>query len=124
MKLEHQVVSLELAKRLKELGVKQEGLFAWTEQKEKLFTIGGWDANGNAADRYIVKQYAAFTVAELGEILPYGVQQIKDSAHHWYMNYQWYRDEVHDNHDLREQTQADALANMLIYLLENRLITL
>lgn len=29
MKLESQVVSLELAKKLKELGVKQESLFQW-----------------------------------------------------------------------------------------------
>ena len=29
MKLEDQVVSLELAKKLKELGVKQESLFYW-----------------------------------------------------------------------------------------------
>src|SRR6185369_17718313 len=74
VKLESQVCSLELAKRLKELGVKQESLFIWSawvshspeentdchdlhwEVVSKEFGNPGW--------------YSAFNVAELGEILP------------------------------------------------------
>lgn len=74
MKLKDQVVSLELAKKLKELGVKQESLFYWSfgdvyeEGKEE------WCVNyrskvtkRNGVD---LEWYAAFTVAELGEMLP------------------------------------------------------
>ena len=34
MKLEKQVVSMEIAKRLKELGVKQESEYFWVEHKQ------------------------------------------------------------------------------------------
>ena len=34
MKIESQVCSLELAKKLKELGVKQESLYYWCENSE------------------------------------------------------------------------------------------
>ena len=37
MKLENQVVSLELAKKLKELGFEQKSLFYWDEGKETRF---------------------------------------------------------------------------------------
>lgn len=66
MKLEDQVCSLELAKRLKELGVKLESLFYWHY----------WD-NRNTwtlepAGRYKDEEpfFFAFTVAELGAMLP------------------------------------------------------
>jgi len=75
MKLEDQVCSLELAKRLKELGVKQESVFTWYQStraiikenktlgEEKFWTVW-WNRN------YTRDQYSAFTVAELGEMLP------------------------------------------------------
>ena len=69
MKLENQIVSLELAKRLKELGCKQDSIFKW---HSKL------DEKGNRVYTEIVylpikqmeQDYSAFTVAELGELLP------------------------------------------------------
>jgi hypothetical protein len=66
MKLEDQVVSLELAKRLKELGVKQESLFTWYEWYENemiLFHDRSPEISGQ-------NPYSAFTIAELVEILP------------------------------------------------------
>lgn len=65
MKLKDQIVSLELAKKLKILGIKQESLFFWANYK----FAQGWcleyceDLGG--ANEYI----SAFTVAELGELL-------------------------------------------------------
>ena len=70
MILEKQVVSLELSKKMKELGFPQESLFYWS--------------NNGSEDWRIVKIYdfkvdkrsdvSAYTVAELGEMLP---EQIK-----------------------------------------------
>ena len=68
MKLEDQVCGLELAKKLKELGVKQESIFAWAEVNQ-----GGnnWKYQVVQSDFQADCEYiSAFTVAELGEMLP------------------------------------------------------
>lgn len=82
MELEKQVCSLELAKRLKELGVKQESLFVWFKPLEEKWEIGLFDGtffhgeNGKQTGHYgyrfgLSKETpSAFTVAELGEMLP------------------------------------------------------
>ena len=67
MKLEDQVCSLELAKKLKELGVKQESLFYWwfvrNDMGDDVFVSDTKPVNGT-------EYWSAFTVAELGEMLP------------------------------------------------------
>ena len=78
--LEKQCVSLELAKRLKELGVSQEGEFYWVSVEElptpyspvtvladfegEWYLHAEWQLDGLTATKYF-----AFTVAELGEML-------------------------------------------------------
>ena len=62
MKLEDQVCSLELAQRLKELGVKQESLWVWREYGH------GFELELRDEDTF-GEMTAAFTVAELGEIM-------------------------------------------------------
>jgi hypothetical protein len=77
MELEKQLCSLEFAKRLKELGVKQESAFWWIEGD--LIYRGEWgDPSDDASkrmeqkelDEYMSTLFSAFTVAELGEMLP------------------------------------------------------
>jgi hypothetical protein len=96
MTLEQQVCSLELAKRLKELGVTQESYLYWTEKEypsdgygvipwefywcgcdSEEGSHGGCDLREIAAEReggpgkYDPEAaYSAFTVADLGEMLP------------------------------------------------------
>lgn len=67
--LEKQCVSLDLAKRLKELGVKQESYIKWIPSAEKnpVPTSGYEYEEGGYSDE---EQFAAFTVAELSELLP------------------------------------------------------
>jgi hypothetical protein len=71
MKLEEQVCSLDLAKRLKELGVKQESYWYWVDWQENNHEDGapkGWNLEHPPhSDCPFV---SAFTVAEFGEMLP------------------------------------------------------
>lgn len=129
MNLESQVCSFELAKRLKELGIKQSSLFFWT--------IGGIVSRLEALP-ILDYNYSAFTVAELGEMLPY---RIHKKISEYGLSYDWiismdvnlciyYKceiggDELYPpdiNHD--EETEANARAKCLIMLLENKLIIL
>lgn len=68
--------------------------------------------------------YSAFTVAELGEILPINLNSYKLDTGKWYC-------EAHECHGAEtnweyteDETEANARAKMLIYLLENKLLTL
>jgi hypothetical protein len=119
MILEKQVCSLELSKRLKELGVKQESLFWYT-----CFMNGTADIYFQYDRKHIPPALcSAFTVAELGELMPIGYRTHKEY-------YTWYVTTNHclrcDNEDffIMDKNEADARAKMLIYLLENGLMEL
>lgn len=62
MKLEQQVTNLELSKRLKELGVRQESLF-WWEHPDMEWGHTDWIVK--YGDSNPVYKISAFTVAEL-----------------------------------------------------------
>lgn len=126
MTLEKQVCSLELAKKLKELGVKQESLFYWVTTKPtdiKPTTIE-WEGDiewirENISHTYITEQVSAFTVAELGEMLPSYTRTTKVDVNYFVSNCESLTDVNADGF-----TEADARAKMLVYLIENKLITL
>lgn len=125
--LDQQVCSLDLAKRLKELGVKQldNSLWAWTEvaQHEK-------DELGRPKWKYEVRAnyfqadiefIAAFTVAELGEMLPQGYE------FEFYHTVRGphrldYKEFNHSKHWVEADTEANARAKMLIYLIEQGIV--
>lgn len=129
MILENQVVSLELAKKLKELGFKQESLFWWQKfslsNKPKVFLGQCETLNG-------LKEYSisAYTVAELGEMLP---RSISDKGRCYFLRS---KPEFENNgwacqyttstgltlHFEEAPIEADARAKMLIYLKENNLL--
>lgn len=126
MKLEIQVASLELSKKLKNLGVKQESYFVYVKNPADLYILyvddHGWDKSR--------KVYSAFTVAELGEMLPVGTKSIHIDT--WYdslpvqANKNWMctmpvQRVGRKTHIVYALTEADARAKMLIYLLENKL---
>lgn len=122
MKLESQVTSLEISKRLKELGVKQESLFYYVGGEDGKHPI--WTSFNKEISLFENKDftYSAFTVAELGELLP---------EYHWSEKQSdgWCgctRVETgKDKYIIHTQkTEADARGKMLIYLLENKLVTL
>jgi hypothetical protein len=122
MKLENQVCSLELAKRLKELGVKQDSLFCWTTDLDIEFL-----PTDIRNDHVVI---AAFTVAELGEMLPKEINgffftQIPTINNEWYLFYRHAFSTMNlDNEEIYsdDENEANARAKMLIYLIENDLI--
>ncbi len=115
MEIENQVCNLELAKKLKELGFKQDSLWWWDKEKNGLLPHGyfGLTVKENPK-RYI----SAFTVTELGEMLPMGYA----SWHKYYDKDDWVCESGDENHHQLAKTEADCRAKMLIYLIENKKI--
>ena len=140
-RLEKQVSSLELSKQLKELGVKQESLFYWQYfhdtdddgrmSEYKLYNIDNLYSGKDDG-------YSAFTVAELGEMLPKFIWYknlkeddkknyhlyIKKLVDCWLINYLWNENGrfISLGKEQVSKTEADARAKMLIYLIENKLM--
>lgn len=107
MQLKDQVCTLEQAKVLKEIGVKQDGYFVW-------------HFDSLAARYYGNDQFpSAYTVAEISEMLPtIGIKRCKSnngrgSVYHW-LEYK--------SQDWSDENEAKLLAKFLIYLLENKLV--
>ncbi len=126
MKLEKQVVSLKLSKRLKELGVRAKCLFFYNAANNLQFVAD------NDGMEIIHSEYtSAFTVAELGEMLPPSVvvdgktvciRHCKQSASKQYGLYGVNLESTLIPIEmLVAPTEANARAKMLIYLLENKL---
>jgi len=130
MKLEQQCCSLKLAQKLKELGVEQESLFIWSTHTEP--PTLWWEPALNEKAGYTKDSLSsAFTIAELGEMLPWEVGGKiltvgKNVSGGWVV---YYRTNVlgaavADSRILDQvgDTEADARAKMFIFLLENKLI--
>ena len=116
MSNEQQVASLELSKKLEELGVEQNSLFGWSLYDEKN-NLWGVEEFRNIGD-----EYSAFTVAELGEMLPEATMSYKPYN---MKKPEFYCERHHKSASIRDlsfsaDTEANARAKMLIYLIENK----
>lgn len=145
--LESQVVSLELSKRLKELGVKQEdSLHAWIRclpreqvkwvDHNLLDTHAEYFVSANFKEwSWAGWQCAAFTVAELGQWLPTTIDnRYKDctlwinmrNMHHSNDTHQycvWYENaRPEEKIEIVANTEANARAKCLIYLIEKGIV--
>jgi len=129
MKQENQVACKELSIKLKKFGFKQESIYHW----QKGIGDASLRINHNALHDLNVRAfsqietsdfkewYHAYTVAELGEMLPVEYYSLKA------YNGDWYCYKVLEEEDLlftftRSKTEADSRAKMLIYLKGNNLI--
>ena len=121
MELEKQVCSKESGNRLKELGVKQESIFyhCYHPESESHFVA---DMKDSTADGLAHIECSAFTVAELGDMLPEMVDnlQILTWKKTWREQMTYFCE--HRDNVFSAETEAEARAKMLIYLLENKLI--
>ena len=126
MKLEDQCISLELAKRLKELGVKQESIFVHLDC-------------GVGKDIWLYSQAvhcykphemtSAFTAGELGEMLPFrifynerwhGIEMVKGSCE-YLITYRFGLSQ-YPRLVIFDKTESNARALMLIHLIEQGLV--
>lgn len=128
MQLEKQVSSPELSKRLKELGVKQESHFRWYHAS--LIPWNVVTSHGFSNEEARERSPSAFTVAELGEMLPTYIEKdgeqlflLSDvSPGNWgvmYAESDYNKFKV----EITADTEADARARMLQYLLENGIVS-
>lgn len=129
MKIENQVCTLEQAKRLKELGVLQDGSLAvWF-----ISSVGPF-IQFRLNEETLPQEYAAYTVAELGEMLPdyitvdsyrmhprFFKQEQNNSPALWTGTYGKTVDE--DVPDFDFHNEAQLRAAMLIHLIENKLVS-
>lgn len=127
MKIQDQVITLAQAKKLKELGVVQDsfmyfvGAYENTEDQDlELVPAYGYNWNDYPEQSGFPIKYAAFTVAELGVMLP----ALCYTEHFTWMEWQWSNI---DNAPVISKgnfnTEAEARADLLIYLLEHDIIT-
>ena len=126
--LEKQVTSLELSKRLKGIGVKQDGLYSYFQydkwnvllrETKEIFTPNN-ECGCNKGNLIC----SAFTVAEHGEALPSSIKTDYGSLNYLHITKlknvkEWLIAYFHD--EIRGDTEANARAKMRIYLVEHKL---
>lgn len=149
MKLEEQVTSLEISKRLKELGIDQQSLFYWHNIDSIPSIICNHWYPERSGDFFI----SAFTTSELLEMLPHHLVSHEEEPFNSYrlhvtgsvivknpecidpirthiVNYECdthrgdalILDRKYLTKNIWDENPADALAKMLIFLVENKLI--
>ena len=115
MKLEDQVSSLKHSKRLEELGVKQDSLWWWIKQNNNTYKL-----SSPGMTKFFEEDCSAFTVAELGTMLPRGVTsggyQLLDTTYNFGC---WYELENGVTQSFGATTEADCRAKMLEWLIVN-----
>lgn len=145
MRLEDQVCSLELAKRLKDLGIKQDGFYCyfmmpdidglcyeenWKVIRSQLLPLTTAQLKCRMNSNCCI---SAFTVAELGDFLPKYIKaetllpEPNDKIAKFYLcynengypSYDFYENEISPGY--KKENEANARAKMLIYLIENDL---
>lgn len=139
MKLENQVCTLEQAKRLKELGIIGASAFYWADKanelRSKIEDVGMFNDHAMVILTENIKNdwcYHAFTVAELGVMMP---QEVIIKAQTFYIgsnksvsgnSFFCSLIERYKTNELIEfncPSEAEARATMLIHLLQNNLTT-
>jgi hypothetical protein len=146
MNLSEQVCSLELSKKLKELGVKQDSLFYYAsysihenelasneliffiDNKRNVISSGfSWFCDDESP---IDQKYSAFTASELLELLPTEIsyQQIShylsiiSRGNYYNVHYRQFANDQFIPVSLSDETLTNTLAQTLIFLIEKGLI--
>lgn len=129
MQIKDQVCALEYSKRLDELGVKSESLFIWKEIAYKKSLDGQvietrivLDHDGTPWVEFKDRWWRAYTVAELGELLPKGgwhQESTSGGTRVWAVDPKFPHGDIAYTWD---KSEANARAKMGIHLIENGLM--
>ena len=127
MPITNHVTSLDLSRRLRELKVPQKSYFVWKplfENKKE----GKWRVSTRAihAEKYDGELVSAYIASELGEMLKKGLEKTwKGTDGKWRCSWTYspVRDRRRFQQSFEGETEADARAKMLIYFIENHLIS-
>lgn len=136
IKAKNLVCSRRLSKRLKDLGAKQDSLFYWYAHREMgTHELIEWRVIDNRAGSE--ESLSAFTVGELALLLPPFYEDDEDGTRHflviypnarkdmWLVDYRFETAKTYSQTFIEcEKKLADAMAQMLIYLLEKDFIKL
>lgn len=121
MKIENAHTSLELSKRLRDLGVRQESAFYWAElfMTKDMVLVQPTAFSITSPEPRI----AAFSVAELGEMLPFEVQGStldywKDCDDQWRV----YFESLNFKMRISELNEAEARGLMLEHLIKEGIV--
>ena len=135
MKLEEQVVSFEFAIQLKTLDVKQDSYWKWENYSKNTYGyVKEWQLTGSSClddevnviglrDPKDYEIYSAFTVAELGVMLPPYAESYRIATNQFSCKFCELIEDKKGNPKNDKaiiniaKTEADARAKMLIYLL-------
>lgn len=134
MELKQQLVDLELAKELHKLGVPQTSIYGWYcfdngrhVEPPHIVRVANEENAEMKTEKSII--YSAYSVAELGELLP---NEREDkyaffsglAINGWFCEVKNYRVMPYErlHVELQCETEAEARAKMLIYLLKNNFI--
>jgi hypothetical protein len=116
MKIESQVCGLELARRLKELGVEQDSDFYWCELAPNIVKPFCSLCREHRDFGSYERICSAFTVAEFGEMLPPAFSSSRGADGKW-MCVNEMKSSSEDGKIIFADTEADARAKMLLYTL-------
>lgn len=128
--LEDQVISLEIAEKLRKLGVKEDSLFYWAyaDDDKQWELVFGMDLEEYADDfpYQSMNIIPAYNVAELGDLMKgkgMGTTAYSDIQKQWWVSGgKWDVTNQKYSEVKMDLNEANARAQMLVYLLENKLI--
>lgn len=137
MELSKQVCSLEISKKLKEMGMKQDGIYVYLHVPEKINQYTHRKEHWKLIPEKVTRggfsnTVSAFSVAELGEMLP---KVLTWEGKKYWINFGYFHGVPTVIYDIDEpkwerllvvegDTEADARGRTLIHLIEDNYITL
>ncbi len=123
MKLEDQVCSLELSKKLKKLGFEQDSLWYWVNDLCHLTGEDNWKIfdKDSAFNVNKHKPISTYTVAELGNMLLKPEVMMSSRSEEGF-GVSFSKDTDCDIIFFKADTESNSRAKMLIYLKENDLV--